>query len=94
MSLDKLKSIAEKSGREFSVAELLTGELSIFKQHRLGLTKFTEKEITETLRSALKVAIAQLEQLDWVTCVNCGANENCPYAFDPYNTGGDCLAEK
>lgn len=35
-----------------------------------------------------------------MTCDNCLANgehegeEECPYAFDPYNTNGDCLGEK
>lgn len=28
------------------------------------------------------------------TCDDCGANDNCEYAFDLYNTDGDCLAEK
>lgn len=28
------------------------------------------------------------------TCDDCGARFSCPYAFDPYNTAGDCLAEK
>lgn len=29
-----------------------------------------------------------------VTCETCTANAECPYAFDLYNTDGDCLAEK
>lgn len=31
---------------------------------------------------------------DVVTCVGCAVNESCPYAWDGYNTNGDCLAEK
>lgn len=31
---------------------------------------------------------------DAVTCVGCAVNESCPYAWDGYNTNGDCLAEK
>lgn len=32
---------------------------------------------------------------EWVaTCDECGDNEFCPFAFDAYNTSGDCLAEK
>lgn len=31
---------------------------------------------------------------DVVTCVGCDANKSCPYAWDGYNTNGDCLAEK
>ena len=29
-----------------------------------------------------------------VTCENCGCNDNCEFAFDLYNTDGDCLMEK
>lgn len=28
------------------------------------------------------------------TCFNCDEREKCPYAFDPYNTDGECLASK
>ena len=28
------------------------------------------------------------------TCTNCPENKSCLYAFDAYNTNGDCLAEK
>jgi hypothetical protein len=28
------------------------------------------------------------------TCNKCAANLSCPYAWDGYNTNGDCLAEK
>ena len=28
------------------------------------------------------------------TCFECGAEPTCPYAWDHYNTNGDCLAEK
>ncbi len=28
------------------------------------------------------------------TCDQCSAVRTCEYAFDPYNTDGDCLAEK
>ena len=28
------------------------------------------------------------------TCFTCPEKETCPFAFDPYNTDGDCLAEK
>lgn len=29
-----------------------------------------------------------------VTCESCPINDTCDLAFDPYNTDGDCLAEK
>lgn len=28
------------------------------------------------------------------TCDGCDGNRHCAYAFDPYNTAGDCLASK
>lgn len=28
------------------------------------------------------------------TCTKCEMNKDCKYAWDQYNTGGDCLAEK
>lgn len=28
------------------------------------------------------------------TCYTCGGATSCPYVYDPYNTGGDCLASK
>ena len=28
------------------------------------------------------------------TCVNCPINDTCIYAFDDYNTDGDCLLDK
>ncbi len=29
-----------------------------------------------------------------ITCQTCQDNDKCEYAFDPYNTQGDCLAMK
>lgn len=40
-----------------------------------------------------KLNTSDTEQSD-LTCVTCGANNVCPYAFDAYNTNGDCLAQK
>lgn len=31
---------------------------------------------------------------DRITCKGCPSNDTCEYAFDGYNTDGDCLAEK
>ncbi len=28
------------------------------------------------------------------TCEGCPSEETCEWAYDPYNTDGDCLAEK
>ena len=32
--------------------------------------------------------------IDDCTCNDCSDKETCIYAFDLYNTNGDCLAEK
>ena len=31
---------------------------------------------------------------DMTTCYDCPSKETCRYAWDPYNTDGDCLASK
>ena len=36
----------------------------------------------------------ELEQKKSLTCWNCGDQATCEFAFDLYNTGGDCLAMK
>ena len=28
------------------------------------------------------------------TCWNCAEKDTCEFAFDPYNTDGDCLMDK
>jgi hypothetical protein len=35
-----------------------------------------------------------LKKLEWVTCVKCPHADTCDFAFDQYNTNGDCLAQK
>ncbi len=35
----------------------------------------------------------KFNKLDF-TCGKCVSEKDCPYAFDPYNTNGDCLAVK
>jgi hypothetical protein len=30
----------------------------------------------------------------FITCQGCGLNDKCEFAWDHYNTDGDCLAEK
>jgi len=33
-------------------------------------------------------------KLEDLTCHTCKDKHDCPYAYDPYNTNGDCLAIK
>lgn len=36
----------------------------------------------------------QVFSIEKFTCDDCPAVRTCGFAFDPYNTDGDCLAEK
>ena len=40
-----------------------------------------------------KLKLAE-KRLEIFTCQKCTAKESCEFAFDTYNTNGDCLAEK
>ena len=52
------------------------------------------KELAERTKKELKgIVRRELQQVE-VTCEKCPYNDNCEYAWDVYNTGGDCLAEK
>jgi len=53
------------------------------------MREITEKEIEE-----LKWFLGDDFDVKDLTCTDCDAKETCPFAFDPYNTHGDCLAEK
>jgi len=54
----------------------------------MPISKFKE---TEAFQQMLKDY--QLNLSDF-TCLGCKYKETCGYAFDPYNTNGDCLANK
>lgn len=46
--------------------------------------------------------LARMHKIEWqseawretTTCSECKQNVECPFAFDAYNTNGDCLAIK
>lgn len=42
----------------------------------------------------LRDEMAKLFEIDAFTCDDCPALPTCQFSFDPYNTDGDCLAEK
>jgi len=46
------------------------------------------KELATKLLEALGV-----EEIEF-TCDNCPDRDKCKFAYDPYCTGGDCLATK
>ncbi len=49
--------------------------------------------ITANARKRMLPVIQSHGHADF-TCDRCAAANECDYAFDPYNTNGDCLAEK
>lgn len=52
--------------------------------------------------NAVPALVAEVRRLRWqaelwretTTCFDCAKNTECEYAFDAYNTNGDCLAIK
>jgi hypothetical protein len=50
------------------------------------------RTIKECVECAIEGGSAQ--KIEDFTCYNCGAWKSCPFAFDFYNTHGDCLGEK
>lgn len=55
----------------------------------------TVREIELTIRTAdLRTAAARDWGIESFTCDDCAARFGCSYAFDPYNTEGDCLGRK
>ena len=55
------------------------------------LHKLQKKLLESTTPEQLK-AIRALHAI--CTCKDCGSKRDCEYAWDEYNTHGDCLAEK
>lgn len=53
----------------------------------------TKRELPADV-AAFRAEIVEDFCIEEFTCDECGAAPTCPYAFDPYNTDGDCLAEK
>jgi hypothetical protein len=47
----------------------------------------------EELAKIRAVTVADFP-IDVFSCDDCGARKTCEFAFDAYNTDGDCLAEK
>jgi len=74
------------------------------RKHRTyGIHAFRNKEIRSLfnlidenikLQEENEKLKKEQSKLTWVTCINCTARDTCKYAFDNYNTNGDCLAEK
>ena len=53
------------------------------------------EEAKHDIEKMCKIPLKKISQaLNYFTCGMCDAAATCEYAFDPYNTNGDCLAEK
>lgn len=52
------------------------------------------RERTEEQLQAQRKEVADLFKIESFTCDACPARRTCDFAFDAYNTDGDCLAEK
>lgn len=50
--------------------------------------------LTEAKLVALRAEVVATFDVDKFTCDACGFRHRCELVFDPYNTDGDCLAEK
>lgn len=62
--------------------------------------------VSEEKRTAEQLVQLRAKMTDWhrehlgleegvvFTCDGCSAAHDCEFVFDPYNTDGDCLAEK
>jgi len=56
-----------------------------------------EEQVTTSLVVPEKFKGSQKDlnlALSMFSCFDCVGHENCEYAWDHYNTNGDCLAEK
>ena len=51
-------------------------------------------ERTEKENADRRANVAGEFDIKEFSCDRCSASRTCDYAFDPYNTNGDCLAEK
>lgn len=52
-----------------------------------------DRRTNEQLADRRKAVAAEFE-IEAFTCDGCLERYVCPFAFDPYNTDEDCLAEK
>ncbi len=56
---------------------------------------FIDPDENEDYDRSLDEFISRVHQeTKHLTCCTCVAGHSCPYRWDPYNSNGDCLAEK
>lgn len=49
---------------------------------------------TDADLAIVRADVASTFDIDKFTCDDCPARQTCEFAFDAYNTDGDCLADK
>lgn len=52
------------------------------------------KELAEMRKRMIEKLRKLGVKWSYITCDGCPARFDCEYAYDPYNTDGDCLAAK
>lgn len=58
--------------------------------------EFWKERINQLLphTTLTRLQLTVIEQKRGITCADCALNDECEFAWDFYNTDGDCLAEK
>ena len=54
----------------------------------------TEEELKKLREKMVEKPAEMGIRFSYITCDSCPHRYECPYAYDPYNIDGDCLAEK
>lgn len=52
------------------------------------------RERTDAELADIRSGVVAMFDIESFTCDDCSARKTCDFAFDSYNTDGDCLAEK
>lgn len=63
-------------------------ESTIFSEH------WTPEQLAERRAASADAMAAAGYPVTAFTCDECDLRAKCAFAFDGYNTGGDCLADK
>lgn len=58
------------------------------------MVRWREDELKQLRKQAVEWLQAHGIPFRYLTCDKCPSRRECEYVYDPYNTDGDCLAEK
>lgn len=65
----------------------------MYVQH-FNIFMLLSQQVIDNQIKAVKEEVKAEEPEPELTCVECPSVKNCEFAYDSYNTNGDCLAEK